>query len=295
LTQARRSSQLLKARGLRPKKSFGQNFLDDPHILGRIADLCQIRDGTRVVVEIGAGLGSLTAALASAGARVVAIERDRDLVPLLRARFQDVPAVEVLETNALTMDFEALHRCHGTLVVCGNLPYHLTSPLIFRALDHLHTWRRLVVMVQQEVAERMAAEAGSRTYGLISVMLAGRVHVERAMDVPAGAFHPPPKVKSSVVVMVPRTQPLAGSDLPEFRAVARAAFSGRRKTLRNSLKALLGQPERFLASAGINPQARAETLSGGDFGRLARVVHELQPRGVHEEREPPVSDDPSDA
>lgn len=270
-----KNASLLKSQGLRPKKSFGQNFLEDKQVLARIAQRCRVTPESRVVVEIGAGLGALTASLLEDGAHVIAIERDRDLAPLLRARFQNNPEVEVHEANALTMDFNAFFEKHGLLTVCGNLPYHLTSPLIFRALDHVHTWRRLVVMVQKEVADRMAADEGSRTYGVLSVLLRSRLTVEKAFDVPPGAFHPPPKVWSSVVVMTPREKATEGSELPAFKRVVKALFAARRKTVRNGLKVLVDEAETHLRAAGIDPGARAETLDLDAFGRLAKVVQPL--------------------
>jgi len=270
-----KNASLLKAQGLKPKKSFGQNFLEDHNVLRKIAARCTVTPEARTVVEIGAGLGALTFSLRENGAHVIAIERDRDLAPLLRARFQNDPGVEVSESNALTMDFNALHAKHGPLIVCGNLPYHLTSPLVFRALDHLTTWHRLVIMVQKEVADRMASDEGSRTYGILSVLLRSRLTVEKAFDVPPGAFHPPPKVWSSIVVMTPRATWTPGAELPAFKRVVKALFAARRKTVRNGLKVLVDDAEVHLRAAGIDPGARAETLDLEAFGRLAQVVTPL--------------------
>ncbi|MBI5493485.1 MAG: ribosomal RNA small subunit methyltransferase A [Deltaproteobacteria bacterium] len=287
-----KNAALLRSQGLRAKKSFGQNFLEDRAALERIAALCDVGPGHRHVVEIGAGLGALTAALAERGAHVFAMERDRDLAPLLRARFSGRDDVEILEANALVMDLRVLADKHGPLTVCGNLPYHLTSPLVFRALDQLDAWRRLVVMVQREVADRMVAGPGSRTYGLLSVMLQARLRVQKALDVPPGAFHPPPKVHSAVVVMTPRADPPVGAELPQYRALARAAFAGRRKTLRNGLKALLGDPAALLERAGVDGGVRAETLDVKTFARLARCAAEL---GLASSAPPPGEPDDDDA
>lgn len=263
---------ILRARGLKPKKSFGQNFLEDQGVLRRIAARCQVKPEEATVVEIGAGLGALTASLVDAGAKVVAIERDRDLAPVLRARFERGGQVEVLEENALTMDFTALHARLGVFTLCGNLPYHLTSPLIFRALEHVHTWRRMVVMVQREVADRMAASEGTREFGVLSAMLGARLHVDKAFDVPPGAFHPPPKVWSSVVELRPRAIPTPGSELPSYRRIVKAVFAARRKTVRNGLKPLTKEPERWLEAAGVDPGLRPEVLPLAAFGRLAQVA-----------------------
>ncbi|MEW5848534.1 MAG: 16S rRNA (adenine(1518)-N(6)/adenine(1519)-N(6))-dimethyltransferase RsmA [Myxococcota bacterium] len=268
-----KNAPLLAAQGLKAKKSFGQNFLEDQGALRRIAQLCQVRPDARVVVEIGAGLGALTAALVESGAHVLAVERDRDLVPILQDRFRNTPDVEILEANALTLDWPALHARHGTLTICGNLPYHLTSPLLFNALEHASLWRRLVVMVQKEVAERMAASPGNRTYGLLTVRLAARLNVQKAFDVPPGAFHPPPKVTSSVVLLTPRPDPVPGGELPAYPRVVKAAFAARRKTLRNGLKPILGEHvDEVLSQAGVDGKARAETLSPEQFGALARAA-----------------------
>jgi 16S rRNA (adenine1518-N6/adenine1519-N6)-dimethyltransferase len=267
------NASILKAKGLKAKKSFGQNFLEDRTVLERIADLCEITPQQNHVLEIGAGLGALTAVLADRGAHVVAIERDRDLAPLLRARFQDKPAVEVMEANALVMDLPSLAaRAGSKLTVCGNLPYNLTSPLIFRALAQIGSWHRLVVMVQKEVADRMVAAPGNRTFGLLSVMLRGQLQVRSAFDVPPHAFHPRPKVWSSMVVMTPRETPVDGAMLPTYGRVAKAAFAGRRKTIRNGLKPLFDNVDAVLADAGIDPGIRAETLDIDVFGRLAIVA-----------------------
>ena len=269
-----RNASLLKKAGLRAKKSFGQNFLEDQAILLRIAALSTAAP-VHAVVEIGAGLGALTQALAAAGAPVMAVERDRDLAPLLRKRFSGTPNVDVLEANALTLDWAALRARHGLLNVCGNLPYHLTSPLLFGLLVQRQHWQRLVVMVQKEVALRMTAPPGNRTFGLLTVLLGGALHAQRAFDVPPGAFHPPPKVDSSVVVLTPRPQPVPGALLPQYAAVARAAFHGRRKTLRNTLKPLGLDVAALLTGAGVDGGLRAETLSLEDFGRLAQVAATL--------------------
>jgi len=286
-----KNAQVLRQHGLKAKKSFGQNFLEDKSILARIAALCDVKPGATAVVEIGAGLGALTASLVEAGGHVVALERDRDLAPLLRARFQNTPQVEVVEANALTMDLHVLAARLGKLTVCGNLPYHLTSPLIFLALDQVTAWRRLVVMVQKEVADRMVAPPDNRTYGLLSVLLQGQLQVRRALDVPPHAFHPRPKIWSSVVTMEPLENPVPGADLPAYRRVAKAAFSARRKTLRNTLRNLLGETlDQVLTQAGVDPGKRAETLSAADFGRLTLAAVAANAPGLRAPP-PPAEDD----
>lgn len=269
-----KNAHLLRDAGLKAKKSFGQNFLEDAAILGRIKDACALRPGT-AAVEIGAGLGALTAVLAETGAHIYAVERDRDLCPLLRQRFANAPNVTILEANAMTLDLAPLAARHGPLTLCGNLPYHLTSPLIFGALDQLPHWTRLVVMVQREVAHRMSADPGSRTFGLLTVLLGGRLSMGHLFDVPPHAFHPAPKVHSAVVRLTPRPTPLPGAELPAYAAVARASFSARRKTLRNTLRLLGLNTDALCAAAGVDPGARAETLSLLQFGRLAQVATDM--------------------
>src|SRR5438309_7184944 len=161
-----RPAELLRRHGLRPKKEWGQNFLGDPRILGELAALAGLKPG-ETVVELGAGLGHFTRALAATGARVVAVERDRELVPILRA---ELPAVEVAEADAKSFDLRAIAaRAGRRVVLCGNLPYHLSSPILFHLLDQREALRRAVLLLQREVAERIAALPGGREYGLLSV------------------------------------------------------------------------------------------------------------------------------
>ena len=187
---------ILHRHGLRPKKSWGQNFLGDDRILSGIARACTLGPGD-VVVELGAGLGHLTRHLAETGATVVAVERDRELIPVLEAEL-NLPNVRVVAANAATVDFAAIAGVPKVAVV-GNLPYHLSSPILFALLHQRASISRGVFLLQKEVAERLAAEPDSKTYGLLSVLLQLYADVEVVLQVPRFAFFPPPKVDSAVV------------------------------------------------------------------------------------------------
>jgi 16S rRNA (adenine1518-N6/adenine1519-N6)-dimethyltransferase len=266
---------LLSRHGLRAKKSWGQNFLVDPNVRRRIVAAAGpgVDD---VVVEIGAGLGAITAGLAEAAGRVIAIERDPDLVPLLEAELAARGNVTVSPTDALVFDFAAAARQAGRpLVVVGNLPYQITSPLLFAILEAGAAIARAVLMVQREVAERIVAAPGSKTYGRLSVMAQQQAAVEILFHVGAGAFHPRPAVTSTVMRATPRPAPLAAvADSALFATVVRAAFSTRRKMLRRALAPTFGhEPARAaLARAGIADTRRAEELSVAELARLASAL-----------------------
>jgi 16S rRNA (adenine1518-N6/adenine1519-N6)-dimethyltransferase len=266
---------LLRKYRLLPKRSWGQNFLGDPNILGRIAEACEVRPGD-TVVELGAGLGHLTDQLLATGAKVVAVERDREMAAVLREVFADRPGLTLVEANATTCDIRELAgaRC----AVVGNLPYHLSSEIIFHCLAQRADITRMVFTLQAEFAERLAAGPGSRTYGILSVQAQSLCEVHALFKIAAGAFHPKPDVDSAVVALVPLAAPrtpLAGT--PLFERTVRAAFGHRRKTLQNSLagSGMQGVKE-ALAAAEIDPTRRAETVSVEEFGRLATALAERQ-------------------
>jgi len=262
-----RPSELLRRHGLRPKKEWGQNFLGDPRILGALAELAEVRPG-ETVVELGAGLGHLTRALLATGARVVAVERDRDLVPILRT---ELPRVEVAEADAKSFDLAAAARGER-IVVCGNLPYHLSSPILFHLLDHRAVLRRAVLLLQREVAERVAAPPGGRDYGLLSVLVQHVADARIGLQVDRRAFTPPPDVESSALVLDFLPRPRAEvRDQRRFRALVKAAFAQRRKTLWNALKPMPGGRE-ALERAGIDPRRRGETLSVAEFAAVEREM-----------------------
>ncbi len=271
---------ILSRHGLRPKKDWGQNFLGDAKLLERIAAVCSVGPGD-TVVELGAGLGHLTRALAATGATVIAVERDRDLVAVLQS--EGLPsAVRILAANAAEIDFAQAAGAPRP-VVAGNLPYQLSSPILFRVIEQRASVRRAVFLLQREVAERLAAPPGGRDYGLLSVLLQAVADVEVALRIPAGAFHPPPKVDSALVRIELLETPRAGvRDPAQFTRVVKAAFAQRRKTLLNSLKAAkdLGEPKAIAAAleeVGIDPIRRAETLSVQEFAALAGALGSGRP------------------
>ncbi len=260
---------ILQRKGLRPKKSFGQNFLvDETHlhaIARRVKMFCTKSDTP--VFEIGAGLGALTGALRNEHLLVHAIERDRDLIPLLREKFGQT--ITLHEANALTFDFS---QVASDFVLCGNLPYHLTSSILFNALDNYEHLCGAVFLVQQEVADRILAPPNNKTYGLLSVLLQARFSVEYVRNVPKGAFWPVPQVDSTVIALGPKPpSERAQVDWPSFVTLVKKAFSQRRKTLRNTLASIAGIRE-VLAAAQIDDGLRAENLSWQDFARLAQEL-----------------------
>lgn len=254
-----------------PRKRFGQNFLRDRTVVARIIATVAPQPG-EVVVEIGPGRGALTEplsrAVAAQGGRLTVVELDRDLAAYWQERAACGAPITVVTSDALQVDFAAFG---APLVIVGNLPYNVSSPLLFH-FAHFHTHiARLVLMLQKEVVERMAAQPGSKTYGRLSVMVQRRFRVTKCFDVSPGAFWPVPKVVSSVVKLEPlRPDPFSDLDEALFEKVVRYAFGQRRKTLANALKSVVDAAT--IRALGIDPNARAETLSVEAFVRLARWV-----------------------
>ena len=248
------------------RKRFGQNFLADPHYVTRIVDVVDPRPG-EAIVEIGPGLAAITAGLIGRAGRIHAIELDRDLAARLRAAYSPAQ-LDLHEADALAFDFATLPT---PLRVVGNLPYNISTPLLFHLLDFVDRLRDLHVMLQKEVVQRMAAAPGTADYGRLSVMLQAKFAVTRLFVIPPGAFRPAPQVDSAFVRLVPlgACAPRIADDALFARAVA-AAFGQRRKTLRNALAALARDDQ--LAAAGIDPSARGETLAVADFVRLANAL-----------------------
>jgi 16S rRNA (adenine1518-N6/adenine1519-N6)-dimethyltransferase len=271
---------LLDRHGLEPKKSWGQNFLGDASILDGIARLAVERPG-EVVVEIGAGLGHLTERLVAHGARVVALERDRDMARVLRAEFGG-DLVRLVEADAARADFAALAAeapggaQPGRVAVAGNIPYHLTSPILFALLDQADAVSRAVLLVQREVAERLAASPGTKDWGLLSVILRQRGDVDIDRFVPRGAFHPPPRVDSAVVRIDLHGREPRVADAARFRLLVKGGFGQRRKTLRNALEAARIAPrealQAALQAAGVDPGRRGETLSVDEWEAIDRAL-----------------------
>jgi 16S rRNA (adenine1518-N6/adenine1519-N6)-dimethyltransferase len=268
-------AQILRRHGLRAKQSWGQNFLGDERALERIAAAVELKPG-EPVVEIGPGLGHLTRFLLATGAEVTAVERDRDMAMVLRKEIAH-ERLRVLEANAVQVDFAEVAGADRVAVV-GNIPYHLTSPILFRVLEQRSRVSRVVLTIQKEVADRLTAEPGSRDYGLLTVVLALYFEARALFDLPAALFHPPPKVDSSVLRLWTRPKPLVeiDSDL-RFVRLVKAGFAQRRKTLFNSLKSDKGlasseQIQAALDRAGIDGIRRAETLHVTEFAALERAL-----------------------
>ncbi len=256
--------------GHRPRKRFGQNFLADPHYVARIASAVAVQPGD-AIVEIGPGLGALTETLVASAGTITAIEIDRDLAARLRQRFPD-DRLRLYEADALAFDFASLGPA---LRIVGNLPYNISSPLLFHLALFDAQLRDIHVMLQREVVARMTAQPATADYGRLTVMLQARFAVTRLFTVPAGAFRPAPQVESAVARLVP-----LGAARPSivdealFSRIVAAAFGQRRKTLRNALAAFAD--EAALRSADIDPSVRGETLSITDFVRLANSVAAAQ-------------------
>lgn len=253
-----------------PKKSLAQHFLFDPRILSRIAAALEPQPG-ETILEIGPGRGTLTKQLLKQGPRVVVIEKDRELLPVLE---RDVPAAIVAEGDALELDWPAV--AGGPFVVIGNIPYNITSPLIDKALTPPRP-RVVVFLVQKEVAERVAAKPGGAEYGALSVGVQAVARVERLFNVAAGAFSPPPKVDSSVLRLTPLEQPLIPDrDIAGFRRMVVGLFGFRRKQLLRGVRELTGLPAEqaaaLLAKAALKESVRPQELSPADFVRLFEVL-----------------------
>lgn len=252
------------------RKSLGQHFLSDARILTRIVDALG-PGADETVVEIGPGRGTLTDILRTRCRRVIAIEYDRALASRLRDRYSD-SNVEVIEGDVLATDLGA--AAGGPYALIGNVPYYITTPILFHALRHPRPGRA-VFLVQREVAERMSARPGTKEYGALSVNLRALARVELVFKVPAGAFSPPPKVESAVVRLTPREHPaVTTAEESGFRALVLAAFGARRKQLRRVLRTLrslsVEQAEQVLADVQIQPEARPETLDPEQFAALYR-------------------------
>ncbi len=250
-----------------PRKRFGQHFLHDQRVLERIVAAIDPQPDDRLV-EIGPGLGALTIPLLGRVRHLEAIELDRDVIPRLAERAGPYGELRIHAADVLSFDFAALAGSGAKLRICGNLPYNISTPLLFHLLAAHQAILDMHFMLQKEVVARMAAEPGSRTYGRLTVMLAVHCRSEHLFDVGPGSFRPPPQVDSAVVRVVPHAvAPFAIADPARFAAVVAAAFGQRRKTLRNSVQGLVDAAG--FEAAGIDPGRRAETLSPAEFAVLA--------------------------
>lgn len=259
----------------RPRKRFGQNFLQDGHVLERIIAAAELGPGDRVL-EIGPGQGALTEPLLAAGADLLAVEIDRDLGSALQQRGR--PNLQLVCGDVLKLDWPGLLPDPPYKLV-ANLPYNISSQVLFRVIEHRQLFSRLVLMFQREVGERLLALPSTREYGIVSVLVQTWFSATRVLRVPPRAFFPPPRVDSVVLLLEPRPEPpVPLTDEVLYRHLVRGAFAQRRKTLRNSLLGAGWTAERIdagLAQTGIDPARRGETLTGEEFGKLANRIAEL--------------------
>lgn len=268
----RQAADLLSGAGLSPRRAFGQNFVVDPNTVRRIARLARVGPGDRVV-EIGAGLGSLTLALAETGAHLVAVEIDDGLVAVLREQVSGLD-VEVVHGDAMRLDWDAVLGGHDGWVLVANLPYNVATPLVADLLDQVPAIQRMLVMVQKEVGQRFCAAPRTPSYGALTVKVASWATARIVGEVPASVFLPRPKVDSALVEIERLDEPPVPGDLDRTALfeLVRAGFGQRRKMLRRSLA---GRAEAAdLERAGIRPESRAEELSVHDWVRLAASLAE---------------------
>ena len=253
----------------RARKRFGQNFLIDERVIQRIVDVINPKDD-QLLLEIGPGRAALTAPLAASGVELHLIELDRDLVAFLAARFKDNPNLFLHQADALAVDFSRLTGNRPFRLV-GNLPYNISTPLLFHVLQ----WNNLIIdmhfMLQQEVVNRMAAEPGSKAWGRLSIMCQYFCRVTSLFIVPAESFSPAPRVQSAIVRLVPHREPPVRIDsMPAFERLVSQAFSMRRKTLRNCMRGLIEAEQ--IEAAGIDPSVRPETLNLQQFAKLSNLI-----------------------
>jgi 16S rRNA (adenine1518-N6/adenine1519-N6)-dimethyltransferase len=252
-----------------PRKRFGQHFLHDASVIRRIIQALAPKPG-QTIVEIGPGLGALTLPLLQQVEELQVVELDRDIIPRLQAASSGHGRLQIHQADALNFDFGTLAPPARKLRLVGNLPYNISTPLLFHLLTQADVITDMLFMLQKEVVDRMVAKAGDEAYGRLSVSLAAQADVEALFDVGRGAFTPPPKVESAVVRLVPRPAPFKITEPQVFSRVVAAAFSQRRKTLSNSLRELLTRNE--ISQLGVDPQARAERISPAEFAQLANHV-----------------------
>ena len=256
-----------------PRKRLGQHFLTDSRTLDRIADVLEIGKAD-TVIEIGPGRGALTDRLAARAGRLITIEIDKLLIPVLRARYATQPHVSVIESDVLDLALGDL--AGGPYLLAGNVPYYITTPIIFHAMTRPRP-ERAVFLVQREVGDRAVAPPGSKEYGALSVNLQALATVTPRGVVKPTAFHPPPSVDSAILHIVPRTDPVIGADEEAaFRKLVIASFGLRRKQMRRVVRTVRGlsaeQADVALGIAGLDPEARPETLSATQFAALLRAL-----------------------
>ena len=274
--------RILKRYGLRPKRGLGQHFLKDPGVVSQILKFAELKRD-EVVVEVGAGLGALTLPLASQVRRLIALEVDQCLADILRKELGPLPNLEILAIDALKFSYRGLaQECHCRIKVIGNLPYQISTPLIFKLIEERDSISSMLLMFQKEVAARLSAAPGSKDYGLLSIHAQFFAEVKILRVVSARCFYPPPQVDSALVCIKPLDRPpVQVSDEATFFRVARAAFSHRRKTLENSLLASgmfdiePGRMGELIRSVGLEPSRRAETFSLTELAKLSQALGNL--------------------
>jgi 16S rRNA (adenine1518-N6/adenine1519-N6)-dimethyltransferase len=255
-----------------PRKRFGQNFLHDHNIIYNIISSIQAKPDQHWV-EIGPGQGALTGPLLNEGVRLEVVELDRDLVVLLKEKFKQYPNLRIHSADALRFDFSSLAGKGNKLRIIGNLPYNISTPLMFHLLDNAYCIEDMHFMLQKEVVDRICAVPGSKKYGRLSVMMQYYCATELLFDVPPESFDPAPQVMSAIVRLVPHRQPpVEVNDMGKLNRVVTQAFSQRRKTLRNSLKKLIAEED--IVALGVDPTLRAESISLAEFARLSNLLQE---------------------
>ena len=262
-----------KAHGHRARKRFGQNFLHDSHVIDKIVRSINPKHSD-CLVEIGPGMGALTEPLLEACGKLDVVELDRDLIPILRTKFFNYPVFTIHEGDALKFDFNTILKPGQQLRIVGNLPYNISTPLIFHFLAHHTIVQDMHFMLQKEVVERLAAGPGTSDYGRLGIMAQYYCKVEPLFIVGPGSFNPPPKVDSAIVRMRPYDElPYPAKDVKILERVVREAFSMRRKTLRNTLKNLINAEQ--LEAIGIDTSLRPERLTLQEYVRIADAVADL--------------------
>lgn len=253
-----------------PRKRFGQNFLHDYGIINSIISTLQAKPGQHWV-EIGPGQGALTEPLLKQAVRLDVVELDRDLVGLLAKKFNRYPNLHIHSADALKFDFSVLAKDNEKLRVIGNLPYNISTPLMFHLLENADCIEDMHFMLQKEVVDRICAAPGGKEYGRLSIMMQYYCATEHLFDVGPESFEPAPKVMSSIIRLVPHRQPpVQVNDMAKFNEIVTQAFSQRRKTIRNSLKKLIIEAD--LAGLTLDPNLRAENLSLCDFARISNLI-----------------------
>lgn len=258
------------------KKSFGQNFLVDEQVVGKIISALDLK-GDETVIEIGAGRGALTETLIERAGKVIAIELDRDLVPVLREQFGDRPNFQLIDKDALTINFaEILQNAKSEIEnvksakLVANLPYNISTAILQRLSDQRHVFSELILMFQREVVERITARAGHKERGFLSVLVEASFDAQKLFDVPGKAFRPVPKVMSSVVRLIPKAGEIANKEL--FRQIVSKGFLQKRKTILNNFKSDFDDAKKLLEMSGIDPNRRAETLTLDEWKAFVNIV-----------------------